>query len=88
MIWVNNMKTTIDIVDPLFKEAKRLSKTSGLTFREIVEHGLRMFIASQKKAPRESFKMRRLAFTGNGIRPELDEGDWSKIIGLSYGDRL
>ncbi|MDQ3259383.1 MAG: type II toxin-antitoxin system VapB family antitoxin [Pseudomonadota bacterium] len=35
------MKTTIEIADPLFKEANRLAAQEGTTVRALVEHGLR-----------------------------------------------
>ncbi len=40
------MKTTIDIADPLLREARKLANREGTTLRALVEQGLRHVIRS------------------------------------------
>ncbi|MGH8771413.1 MAG: type II toxin-antitoxin system VapB family antitoxin, partial [Burkholderiales bacterium] len=44
------MKTTIEISDSLFNEAKKIAARDGTTVKTLVEHGLRHVI-SQRKRP-------------------------------------
>ena len=43
------MKTTLDISDPLLREARRLAAREGTTLRELVEQGLRQVVAEKKR---------------------------------------
>ena len=45
-----NMKTTIDITDGLVEEAKGLAAARGITFREVVETGLRRVLEAIQTA--------------------------------------
>ena len=51
------MKTTLDISDGLLIEAKAIAQRDGTTMRSLVEEGLRVILASRKKAPKP-FKLR------------------------------
>jgi hypothetical protein len=46
------MKTTVDIADPLFEQAKREAEASGTTLRELIELGLQKVL--QQRAERKS----------------------------------
>lgn len=76
------MKTTIEIADPLFKEAQRVAASQNTTLRNLVESGLREVLAKQK-AP-AAFKLRKASFKGKGLRPELRTASWDKIRELTY----
>ena len=79
------MKTTIDIADPLLKEARRLANHEGTTVRALVEQGLRHVI-SQRRAP-GPFKLRRASFKGKGLRPEVAGAGWDRLREMAYEDR-
>ena len=64
------MKTTIDISDTLFEQARAQAKDRGLTLRAMVESGLRMVMAQPKPAI-EPFQLRDLSFGAAGAGPEL-----------------
>ncbi len=55
------MKTTIDISDALFEQARVQAKDRGLTLRAMVESGLRMVMAQPKPAV-EPFELRDFSF--------------------------
>jgi predicted transcriptional regulator len=80
------MKTTIDISDPLFEQAKRLAEKTGSTLREIVENALRDFFKKSKK-PSPSFRLRKHSFKGKGLVEGLSEGDWGRIRERAYEGR-
>lgn len=76
------MKRTITISEPLLAEAKRIAWREGLSVRALVEEGLRQAIAS--RCCRQPFVLRNASFRGQGVRPGVVEGGWSKLL---YADR-
>ena len=78
------MKTTLDISDPLLRDARKIAAREGTTLRALVEQGLRQVVAARKKR-RPAFKLRQVTFRGNGLRPELRGASWEQILDLSYG---
>ena len=66
------MKTTIDISDALFEQARAQAKDRGLTLRAMVESGLRMVMAQPKPAS-EPFKLQDCSFGSSGAGGELSQ---------------
>jgi hypothetical protein len=58
------MKTTVDIPDSLFQEARTWAESHGVTFRHVVEEGLRSVIRTKEK-PRH-FRLRDGSFGERG----------------------
>lgn len=78
-----HMKTTIDIADPLFADAKRLAERRGTTLKALVEQGLRQVLAEPATgAP--PFRLRKASFKGKGLRPELQDAPWDRLRDLVY----
>jgi hypothetical protein len=48
-LWVWNMKTTIELSDGLFEQAKTAARSQGMSLKALIEMGLRMAI--HPKAP-------------------------------------
>ena len=89
MIWepiliniASHMKTTLDIADPLLKEAKAVARKENLTIRELVERGLRLALAEHRN-PRH-FKLRDASVSGDGLRPQAAGLSWEQLRGLIY----
>ena len=80
------MKTTLDISETLFSQAKRVAADRGTTFRDLVETALRLFLKKESQ-PVRSFKLRVHTFRGNGLVPGLAEGDWGEIRRRTYEGR-
>lgn len=80
------MKTTLDISDPLLRDAKKLAAREGTTLRALVEQGLRKVVAEKKRRDRP-FRLRKASFGGHGLNPELAEAGWDRIRDLSYEGR-
>jgi len=79
------MKTTIEIADPLLKEARKLAAREGVTLRTLVERGLSQVVRETKKtAP---FKLRRAAFKGQGLQAEFRDASWDKLREAAYEGR-
>ena len=75
------MKTTVEIPDALFKEAKRFAAAHELTFRELIEAGLRRVVQAPVK--QEPFKLKRASFKGDGM---IKDFTWDEIRDLIYDD--
>jgi hypothetical protein len=80
------MKTTLDISDPLLREARKLASRQRTTLRALVEQGLRHVVAErQRRAP--AFRLRKASFKGRGLRPENRDAGWDRLRELAYQDR-
>jgi hypothetical protein len=77
------MKTTVEIPDSLFAEAKACADSRGVPFRRIVEEGLRAVIEQGEKT-RKAFKLRDGSFGGKSIRAERS---WSAVRQEIYAGR-
>jgi hypothetical protein len=71
------MKTTVEIPDVLFKEAKRYAAEHDLTFREVVETGLRRVLHEKQKP----FRLKRIPFKGTGM---VKDFTWDEIRDILY----
>jgi hypothetical protein len=80
------MKTTVEISDPLLKDARALAAREGTTLRALIEQGLRHVVADKKRSKRP-FKLRKASFKGRGLTPEAAELGWEKIRELIYEGR-
>jgi Arc/MetJ family transcription regulator len=82
----SHMKTTIEIADSLFAEARALAAARGTTLRALVEAGLRQVLHEQRgrHAP---FRLRRAAFKGKGLRAELQGQPFDRQRDLAYEGR-
>lgn len=66
------MKTTIDISDALFEQARAQAKARGVTLRALMESGLRMVLAQTKPAP-QRFELQDFSFGSPGTHGNLEE---------------
>jgi hypothetical protein len=77
------VKTTVDIPDSLFEEAKSCAESRGVPFRQIVEEGLRT-IVGQGRESRKRFRLRDGSFGGKG---RASSRSWSDIRQTIYQGR-
>ena len=82
---VNRMKTTVQIPDSLFEEARKVAHRDRTTLKALVEEGLRRIISERKR--RNTFRLRKATFKGKGLQPHLAGASWDKIRELSYEGR-
>jgi hypothetical protein len=79
------MKTTIEIPDPLLREARKTAEREGVTLRSLVERGLRRVVAESK--PGAPFRLRRASFKGRGLRADVQDASWDELRDLAYRGR-
>lgn len=79
------MKTTVEIADPLFEEAKRTAARDGTTLRELIELGLRRVLDERKTSQRKPFTLRDCSNKEAKLQPWIREGDWDQIRDIIYG---
>jgi hypothetical protein len=79
------MKTTLEIADPLLKQAKAVARQEGTTFTALVERGLQMVLSERRKP--KAFKLRDVSVAGEGLHPDAAGFDWSELRTRSYEGR-
>jgi hypothetical protein len=79
------MKTTLDISEPLLREARKIAAHDGTTLHELVEQGLRKIILDRKTAP--SLRLRKTSVKGEGLTPEWRDADGDEIRDFTYKGR-
>jgi hypothetical protein len=82
---VTHMKTTIEIPDVLLEEARKLAASEHTTLKALVSEGLRRIVAERQQ--KETFKLRKASFRGQGLQPQLAGAAWEQIRELAYEGR-
>ncbi len=77
------MKTTVEISEGLFREARNYAHVHDLTFRQVVESGLRKVISGES-ASGEAFRLEKRSFRGDGM---LKDYSWPEIRSIVYEGR-
>lgn len=81
---VSNMKTTIELPDPLLDAVRTLAARTGTTLRALVEAGLRRTLAEHEA--QSTFRISDRSVEGRGLQPEFRGADWDTIRRAAYGD--
>ena len=79
---LRNMRTTLELPDPLFRQAKKLARERRIPFRALVAEALRRIIAEQP--PRRSFQLDDRSTGRGGLVEGLTWTDWERIRDLAY----
>lgn len=82
---VTRMKTTVEIPDPLAKQAKAVARREKTTLRALIEAGLRQVVRDRLRKAR--FQLRDASFGGRGLQPDFRDGDWQRIREAAYEDQ-
>lgn len=82
---VSHMKTTVQIPDSLFHEARQLAERDRTTLKALIEQGLRRILAERKR--RSGFRLRKVTFKGKGLQPSMAGASWDRIRDVSYEGR-
>ncbi len=77
---MGTVKTTIEITDSLFGEAKACAEARHVPLRQLIEEGLRA-VLQQHRRPRPVFKLRDGSFKGKGLQSDFS---WPTIRGMIY----
>ncbi len=79
------MKTTIDIPEPLLRDARKLAARKGTTLRALVEQGLRQVLEDSNRS--RTFRLRKASFRGRGLQREPRDASWEQLRALTYESR-
>jgi len=79
------MKTTIEIADDLAEKAQQLALARGITFRAIIEEGIRRTLRAEADPP--EFKLRDLSVAGRGLQPDFQDAKWADLRNALYVGR-
>jgi hypothetical protein len=79
------MKTTVQIPDSLFEEARAVANHEKTTLKALIQEGLQRILTERKKQNR--FRLRPAAFKGQGLHPDLKGASWEAIREKSYEGR-
>lgn len=74
------MKTTVELPDALFREAKEYAARQGIPMREMMERGLRAVLKESPTAGRR-FRLKTVTTKGEGL---VSDADWAAIRSLIY----
>jgi hypothetical protein len=80
------MKTSVEISNPLFEEARKLAAENGVSMRSLIEQGLRKVLAEQRQN-QNSFQLRDQRVDGNGLNAAFRGAAWSTIRDAAYGEQ-
>ena len=69
---VTNMKTTVEISQPLFFQAKEIAAQHAITFKALVESGLHMVIKTFQASP-VAYQYKNLSVGGSGLSSDFDK---------------
>jgi hypothetical protein len=81
VVW---MKATIDIAEPMLREAKLIAAREGTTLRALVEEGLR-HVLDERERQKTGFRLRDASYGSGGGTPGIDPDDWMSIKHLVRG---
>jgi len=74
------VKTTVEIPDRLFRQAKEYAARNHMPIREVVELGLRM-VLEQPAPGRKRFRLKTIVTQGQGL---ACDAEWNTIRSLIY----
>jgi hypothetical protein len=77
------VKTTVEIADSLFGEARACADAQGVSFRHLVEEGLRTVVSKQRKPPTR-FRLRDASFGRAGAATPIS---WPDVRATIYEGR-
>jgi len=75
------VKTTVELNDALFEQAREVTRQRGITFRALLEESLRKHL---RDTPQKAFRLRKHSFGGKGTLPALD---WKSVREEIYKGR-
>jgi len=78
-----HMKTTIELPDPLFKQARRYAEAHHITMKALMEQGLRT-VLTQAQAEAKPFRLRDASVEGTKLSPEFHNAGWEQIRDIIY----
>jgi hypothetical protein len=76
------MKITVELSPSLLREARAAAARKRTTLCALVEEGLRMVLVA--KTRKSAFRLRKASFNGNGLRRNLRNAPWHRLLAISH----
>ena len=83
MVKYARMKTTVELPDPLMREAKAFAAERGIPLREVFQQGLEAVLRNQAGAEKP-FRLKTITTKGEGLQVK---GGWDEIRSMIYEGR-
>jgi len=80
-----DMKITVDIADPLLREAEVEAQSTGITLGELIETAIRRVLEERSPTQRRPFKLRDARNRRAELQPWIRPGDWEQMRDIAYG---
>ncbi len=78
------MKTTIDIHDELYRQARQHAQATGRSLRAVIEEGIRLVLAVPK--PQGTYRLPDLSVGDPDAADPLAEVSWQELRETIYGE--
>jgi hypothetical protein len=82
---LKHMRTSVEIPDPLLRQAKRAARERGTTLRQLLLEGLRSVVGRDERV--RHHRLKDLSFGEGGLVDGLSWSDAERMDDLVYGDR-
>ncbi|MBL8228432.1 MAG: hypothetical protein JNL98_08145 [Bryobacterales bacterium] len=83
------MKTTVEIADPLMNQVKSIAAKERISFRVLVEEGLRAVVERRMVSAHQPFRLRDGSFRGGeGLRPGVELKDLTALAYEAEGESV
>ncbi|MDJ0762086.1 MAG: hypothetical protein QNJ97_03780 [Myxococcota bacterium] len=79
------MKTTVNIPDPILKQAKQIAIRNNTSLKQVIIEALRSHI--EQSSTGTSGEIEFFTCKGNGLRQGLSWDSWSEIQEMAYHGR-
>ena len=81
---LEQMRTTLELPDTLFKRAQKLARAKRVPFRALVAEALQKLLKAE--APAERYRLPDTTFGGDGLVEGLPDLQWERIGPLVYDE--
>lgn len=78
------MKTTIELRDALFEQARRMARDEGSSLRALVEEGLQLALNARRNRRPQPLDLP--TYGGSGLTDEFKTAGWAGIRDALYRD--
>ncbi len=86
MAYIGDMKTTVEIPDPLFERTRRQARRTGRSMRSMIEEGLRL-VLERAESGSEHYVLPDRSVGQPGGRNPLESLSWQELRDEIYGGR-
>ncbi len=76
------MKTTVDLPEPLLREAQKLARREHTTLKALIEAGLRGVVSERSRE--QPFELADASVDGRGLQTAFRDAGWEQVRDAIY----